>query len=80
MSNKLSHGELSKQIHTGGWQLTDKHSDKTMTGTLSDVLTESHSRRSKGEQPGKIKQIETTIELEMFQIEQLWQHLGLPTI
>lgn len=79
MSNKLTHDELAKQIHTAGWQLTDKHSE-TMTGTLSGVLTESHSRKSKGGQPGKIKQIETAIELEMFQIEQLWQHLGLPTI
>ena len=51
-----------------------------MTGTLGEVVTESHSRKLKGEHPGKIEKIETAIELGMFEIEQLWQHLGLPTI
>jgi hypothetical protein len=80
MPNNLSHDELAKQLHTPGWRLVGFRPEKPVTGTLGEVLTESHSRKSGGDHPGKIEQIETAIELDMFQIEQLWQYLGLPTI
>jgi hypothetical protein len=44
------------------------------------MLIESHSRKTKGKASGKIQEVENAIELKLFQIEQLWQHLGLPTI
>jgi len=80
MPNKLSHEELAGQLGSPGWRLYDEHAHRTVTGTLGEVLTESHSWKSKGEHPDTIKQIETAIELGMFEIEQLWQHLGLLTI
>ena len=75
-----SHEDLTSKLHTPGWRLVDSRTDESATGTLSEMLKESHSRKSRGEHPGKIEQIETAIELRLFQIEQLWQHLGLPTI
>src|ERR1700720_608263 len=36
------------------------------------------ARRARGEHPGIVKRIETSIELEMLQLEQLWRNLGLP--
>jgi hypothetical protein len=80
MPNTLNHDELVEQIHTPGWQLVDARSEDPVTGTLGEVLTESHSRKSAGDHPGKIEQIETAVELDLFQIEQLWQYLGLPII
>ena len=80
MPNDLDHADLTKKLDTPGWRLVDARTDETATGTLSEMLRQSHARKSEGEHPGKIEQIETAIELRMFQIEQLWQHLGLPTI
>jgi len=50
---------LIKQLNSPGWNLIEEQSDKRTTGTLSEVLTESHSRKSEGRSPGKIEQIET---------------------
>jgi hypothetical protein len=80
MANKFTHDELAGQLDASGWRLLDDKSDKAVTGTLGEVLAESHSRKSSGDHPGTIEQIETAIELDMFQIEQLWRYLGLPTI
>jgi hypothetical protein len=71
---------LIKQLNSPGWNLIEEQSDKRTTGTLSEVLTESHSRKSEGRSPGKIEQIETAIKLDMLQVELLWHQLGLPTI
>jgi hypothetical protein len=80
MPNNLTHDELIEQLHAPGWRLVGYGPEDSVAGTLSEVLTESHSRGSTGTKPGKIEQMKTAVELEMFQIEQLWQHLGLPTI
>lgn len=80
MANKPTKDELTGKLQTPGWQLVDESPRETVTGTLGEVLTESHSRRTRGHSRWKIREIETAIELELFQIEQLWQHLGLPTI
>jgi hypothetical protein len=80
MIEKYSQEDLIGHLGSPGWRLNSEHPDRTVTGTLGEVVTESHSRKTGGEQPGKVEQIETAIELGMFEIEQLWQHLGLPTI
>ena len=72
--------DLTRQLHSPGWRLTGDKTQQPVTGTLNDVLVESHSRKSRGEHPGRIQKIVTTIELDMIQIEQLWRYLGLPTI
>ena len=80
MANKQSDDDLTTQLNSPGWQLTVDHADQGVSGTLGEVVTESHSRKVRGEHPGRVKQIVTAIELDLIQIEQLWQHLGLPTI
>jgi hypothetical protein len=80
MANKLTHDELTERLEAPGWRLTDETPEKAVTGSLGEVLAESHWRASQGHPRGRIQEIETAIELELFQIEQLWQHLGLPTI
>lgn len=80
MANKYSHEELASQLKSPGWRLTGAHPDKNFAGTLGEVLTESHSRKSKGEHPGKIEQIKTALELDIIQIDLLWRQLGLPEI
>jgi hypothetical protein len=74
---KYSDDELVGLVKTPGWGLlTGK--DKHTTGTLEDVLKANHQRRESGESPGLIQQLETSIELDMLQIEKLWRYLGLP--
>ena len=80
MTNRDSDKDLASQLNSPGWRLTGDHPDQNVSGTLSEVVTESHSRRARGEHPGRVQQIVTAIELDLIQIEQLWQHLGLPTI
>ena len=80
MLNKLTSDDLTRHLSTPGWRLQDDRFEKTVTGTLSEVLTESHSWKTKSGQPGKIEQIETAAELDLLQIELLWHQLGLPTI
>jgi hypothetical protein len=79
MAGKLSLKELIERLHTPGWQLVSDKED-TDPGTLKEVLETTHQRHRKEGAPGLIRQIETTVELDMFQIEQLWRHMGLPTV
>jgi len=59
-----------------GWQL--KAGEAAHEGTLEDVARIAHERRRRGEHPGIVKEIETSIELEMLQLESLWYAMGLP--
>ena len=78
MVGKLSLKELIARLDTPGWRLVGDEDDDT--GTLKDVLETTHRRHRRNQKPGLIKQIETSVELDMIQIEQLWHHLGLPTV
>ena len=80
MANKDSDEDLASQLNSPGWRLTVDHPDQGVIGTLGEVVTESHLRKARGEHPGRVQKIVTAIELDLIQIEQLWQHLGLPTI
>jgi hypothetical protein len=77
MTRKLSLKDLIERLDTPGWHLASEHDDNPDTGTLSDVLKTAHRRKNAA---GFIKQIETSVELDMIQVQQLWQHLGLPML
>ncbi len=77
MPKEYSRDELAKLTKSPGWHL-DTGDKARHTGTLEEVAKLAHERHTRGEHPGIIKQIETSIELEMIQIEQLWRSLGLP--
>lgn len=66
--------ELSRQA---GWHL-DTGEGAGHSGTLEDVARIAHARRSRGEHPGIVRQIENAVELEMLELEQLWRAIGLP--
>ena len=79
MTQKPTHDELVKQLHTPGWRvITDD--DEAESGTLKDVLEATHVRQQRKKAPGLIQHIETTLELDALQIQNLWHYLGLPTI
>ena len=74
--NTYSNDELMASQTSPGWRLD---ADQTShEGTLEDVAKLAHERHTKGEQPGLISQIETSIELDMLQLESLWYAMGLP--
>ena len=79
MADKLTHDELVEKLDTPGWRLVTDD-DKSKSGTLKDVLETTHQRHQRKQPTGLIKQIETSVELDMIQVQQLWQHLGLPTV
>lgn len=66
--------DLAKQP---GWQL-DAGEGAQHTGTLEEVARIAHERRTRGEHPGVVRQIENAIELEMLELERLWRGMGLP--
>jgi hypothetical protein len=80
MVGKLSLKDLIARLDSPGWHLSTEDGDTSENGTLKDVLESSHRRKQESDSPGFIKQVETTVELDMLQIQQLWQHLGLPTV
>jgi hypothetical protein len=45
---------------------------------LKEQLRAAHSIKKSGQNPGTIKNIENAIELGLIEMEQLWDHLGLP--
>ena len=79
MTKKPTHDELVKRLHTPGWRLVTEDEDQP-EGTLKDVLETTHERKKRNKAPGLIRHIETMLELDAIQIQNLWHYLGLPTI
>ncbi len=77
MTKKYSVDELAARVKTPGWQLV-RDKESPVPGTLQKLLNLTHQRKSQGEHPGRIQEIETTIELDMIEVERLWRFLGLP--
>ncbi len=78
MTNKYTDDELVRLVKSPGWGLVTEKDGETATGTLEDVLKTNHQRRQSGKASSLIQHLETSIELDMFQIEKLWRYLGLP--
>ena len=78
MANPYTDDELTRRVKSPGWRLVAGGSDDHLTGTLEDVLKATHQRRESGQPSGLIEELETSIELDMLQIEKLWLYLGLP--
>jgi hypothetical protein len=78
MDKKYTHDELIERMKSPGWSALADDKDEAAAGSLEDVVRAAHGRHSSGNAPGLIRQIETTIELDMLQLEMLWRYLGLP--
>ncbi|HEY4124043.1 MAG TPA: hypothetical protein VGM36_05480 [Rhizomicrobium sp.] len=76
MAGKYSDDELVGLVKSPGWGLVGEKDGGSHT--LEDALKANHQKRQSGETPGLIRQVETSIELDMLQIEKLWRYLGLP--
>ena len=68
--------ELTASRTSPGWRL--EANEGRHEGTLEDVARLAHERHARGDHPGLIRQIETSIELDMLQLEALWYSMGLP--
>jgi hypothetical protein len=75
MPDDYSQDDLTNRLTKPGWQRTDANG-KTESGTLKDLATKAHAERAK--HPGVVKEVETAVELELLQLQQLWHYLGLP--
>jgi hypothetical protein len=80
MTKKPTHDELVKQLHTPGWRLVSEDESEAASGTLKDVLETTHARNKSKKATGLIQHIETTLELDAVEIQNLWHYLGLPTV
>jgi hypothetical protein len=79
VTDKPKHDDLVSQLTSPGWRLIPTGIDPAVEGTLEDMARAAHERKRSGKHPGAIQRAEDSVELELFDLEQLWWHLGLPT-
>jgi len=78
MAETFKQDDLINHAKSSGWELVSGQDQTPVTGTLEDVARAAHERHKAGHGVGLIRRIEDAVELEMLQIETLWQQLGLP--
>jgi len=78
MIKKYTDAELADRLQSPGWSLVTEDTDGKTVGTLEEMAKATHERQTKGEPPGLIQELVTTVEVDMIQIELLWNRLGLP--
>jgi len=80
MVKKYTDAELTDRLQSPGWRLVteSKDTDGKIVGTLEEMAKATHERQTQGEPPGLIQELVTTVEVDMIQIELLWNRLGLP--
>jgi hypothetical protein len=79
VADRPKHDELVNQLTSPGWRLIPTGIDPAIEGTLEDMARAAHARKQTGKHPGAIQRIEDAVELDLFDLEQLWWHMGLPT-
>ncbi len=79
MTSKGKRDDLVNQLTSPGWRLIPTGIDPAVEGTLEDMARAAHARKQGGKHPGAIQRAEDALELDLFDLEQLWWHLGLPT-
>lgn len=72
--------DLKRKLADDGWRTNAGSSAFPIRGTLGEVVEGAHGRRKNGQAVGVVEEVETEIKIEMFQLEELWRHMGLPTI
>jgi hypothetical protein len=79
MADKYTHEDLVKRLPSEGWKLVTGNDAMPVEGTLKKMIEATHDRRKAGQATGYIQELETAIEVDMLQIQELWRQLGLPT-
>ena len=78
--SKYSVDQLKHKLGEKRWQADLGKSGKPMQGTLGEMVEAAHSRRKHGYAVGTLEEVDTEIKVDMAQLEELGQHMGLPTI
>jgi hypothetical protein len=78
--SKYSLDQLKQKLISPGWQMITGNKVFPVIGTLAQMAEIAHTRRTEGKAVGYLQEIGTKIEIDMLQLEELWQHMGLPTI
>lgn len=77
---KYSADELQKRLANPGWRTVTGHDPKPADGTLGELAKAAHARHKSGDAVGYLQELETEIEVDMFQLQELWRHMGLPVL
>ena len=72
--------DLKRKLTDDGWRTDTGSSTFPVRGTLGEMVEAAHGRRKSGQAVGIVEEIETEIKIDILQLEELWQHMGLPTI
>jgi hypothetical protein len=71
--------QLKQKLGASGWR-AHSDSDGPVEGTLEEVAQAAHARHAKTQAPTHLQEIETEIKVDLFQLQELWRHMGLPVI
>ncbi len=78
-NRKPSREELIAMLQTRGWDaVTGSAAKPVKDHTLEELVRAAHARHKKGEAPGLISRMESALELDLIELQGLWEHLGLP--
>lgn len=72
--------DLKQKLTDDGWRTDTGNSAFPVQGTLGEMVHGAHGRRKNGQTVGIIEEIATEVKIDMLQLEELWRHMGLPTI
>ena len=78
MADKYTHEELTRRLGSLGWKVVAGNETMPVNGTLKEMVETTHERHRSGLASGYIQELETSIEVDMLQIQALWHQLGLP--
>jgi hypothetical protein len=76
--DKPSKAELVAMLPTRRWKLSSGNSTIVQDQSLEELARLTHARHKKGETPGVVARMEAAFELDLAEIQLLWEHLGLP--
>ena len=68
--------QLKQKLGVSGWRMPDEERE----GTLEEMAQAAHARQAEGKPPSHLQEIETEIKIDLFQLQELWRHMGLPVI
>ena len=77
---KYTIDELKRKLGDRGWRTIRSSIIHTREGTLGELAETAHARHKSGQAAGYLQEVDTEIKVDMLQLEELWQHMGLPTI
>ena len=71
--------DLISRLPSSGWEMkTGIDGAPLKDYTLEEAVRAAHLKHKNGESFGIVSQIETAIELDLIQLQLLWEYLGLP--